>query len=171
MSAWQFKTELLPIDGLIAHHGCIPKQLTTTRLSDAISIDNALQETDELLPYWSNFSNVNALEMAICELLPERDSWSELARMFGVNGKDEIEIWRTEDGSVFRICPSFCLSNPDAEFIRSSLACASSFKCVFLGIQSRQIFSPSMAEFVTHAEKCSAARFVPIEKPLSSMLT
>src|SRR5689334_7921060 len=92
----------------------------------------------------------------LSELLSERDSWSDLARMFGVDGKDEIEIWRNEAGGLSRICVAFCLYDPDAHFIRSSLACARAFKCVFLGIQSQEIFSPPIAEFVSHAEKCSA---------------
>lgn len=170
MSAWQFRIEILPVDGLVARHGAVPKELAAMKLSDAGAIDDGKPGTDELPRYWRGYLEFGAFETAIGGLLPERESWSELARMFGVNGEDEAAIWRAEDGSVSRISLSFSLREPNVQFIHSALDCASSFKCVFHGIQSHQIFSPSMAEFVAHAEKCSAARFVPTEKPLSSML-
>jgi hypothetical protein len=90
--------------------------------------------------------------------------------MFGVEGKDEIVVWRMPDGTLSRVCLSFDLSDPNLDFIRSSIFIANSLKCVFLSIQSRRIFSPHIAQFVAHAENCRAARFIPSERPLALIL-
>jgi hypothetical protein len=173
MSAWQFKVKLLPAEGAINLHRGISRQLLIGQVSERVLRDkfDTLQHGCEELPgHFDGFPELKALETAISELLPERKSWSELARMFGIHGEDDVEIWQTEAGSLSRISLSFSLRDPNFKYIQSALACASIFKRVFLGIQSGVMFSPSVVEFVTHAEKCSAARFIPNEKQLSSMI-
>lgn len=170
MSAWQFKTKILPASGLIARHGKIPKQVEVVRFTTSVPIEDLERRSDELPDYWEDFDNSEAVERGIGELLPERDSWSSLARMFGERGKDEIEVWRKQDGPLSRITVSFCLSEPDPVFIRAVLDFASGFNLKLLALQSHDVFEPSVPTFVTQAEKCSAARFIPTGAHLSDLL-
>lgn len=170
MSAWQFKVSILPASGLIAHFGCIPEHIEVVRFTDSVPFEDLERRSDELPDYWECFDDSEALEKAIEELIPERESWSSLARMFGENGKDEIEVWRREDGQLSRLTLSCSLSEPNPEFIRKLLDVASCFNLKLLAAQSQRVFDPSIASFVTQAEKCSAARFIPPGTILADVL-
>jgi hypothetical protein len=170
MSAWQFKVKLLPTSALIAHHGGIPEQVEIVRLDKAAPPEELERQYDELPNYWDGFDNSEAVQKVIAEVLSERESWNSLARMFGENGKDEIELWYEADGQLSRISLSFSLSEPNSEFVQRVLEISNRFDLRLLAIQSQVIFDPSFTSFITQAEKCSAARFVPTGKRLADLL-
>lgn len=170
MSAWQFKVKILPATALIAHHGGIPDHVEIVRFDKAAPLDELERQCDKLPNYWDGLDNSEAVQRAIAEVLPERESWSSLARMFGEKGKDEIELWYEADGQLSRVTLSFSLSDPNSEFVRSVVEISNRFNLRLLAIQSQEVFDPSMSSIITHAEKCSAARFLPTGKRLSHLL-
>lgn len=120
--------------------------------------------------YWAEIGDTKAVENEIAKLLPERESWSSHARMFGVKGSDEVEIWK-KNGKLSRIAVGISLFEPNPGNIRAILDCASRLACRIHTLQSQAIFDPSITSFVVQAEQCSAAIFIPIGTRLSAILT
>ncbi len=170
MSAWQFNTKVLPESGLIAFYGKIPKQVDVVSFTNSVPIEELERQSAELPNYWEDFKKSETLETTMAELLPERESWSSMARMFGENDKDEVVIWREENGRLSRIKVSFSMSEPNPDFIRAVLDCVRLNKCKLLALQVNEIFEPTLNDFVTQAERCSAARFIPKGNHLSELL-
>jgi hypothetical protein len=170
MSAWQFKVKILPARALVAHHGGMPDHVEIVRFDKVAPLEELERQCDELPNDWDGSDNSEAVQREIAEVLPEKESWSSLARMFGENGKDEIELWYKADGQLSRITLSFSLSEPNPEFVQRVLELANRFDLRLLAIQSQEVFDPSITSFITQAEKCSAARFVPTGKGLSDLL-
>lgn len=170
MSAWQFTLEMIPASALLANHGDISDHVEIVRFDRSLPLKELERQCDELPNYWDGFDNSEAVQRAIAEVLPKRESWSSLARMFGEKGKDEIELWYEADGQLSRVSLSFSLSDPNSEFLQSVLEISNRFNLRLLAIQSQEVFDPSISSFITHAEKCSAARFLPTGKRLSHLL-
>ena len=170
MSAWQFKVKLLPSSSLLIHHGKIRDHTEIVRFDKSLSLEELGRLFDELPDYWKGFGHSEALQREISEILPERGSWSSLARMFGENGKDEIELWCEENHQLSRISLSFSLSEPNSEFVHRILDLSDRFNLSLFALQSREVFGPSITAFIIQAEKCSASRYLPSGKRLSDLL-
>ena len=166
MSAWHFNTRLVPASGLIAHHGAIPKHVEVVGLSNAVPLDALERRVDALPDYWEAFESCEAVETALAGLLPERDSWNSLARMFGESSTDEIVIWCKENGHLSRVAVSFSLGAPNPVFIRDVLGVASRLNLKLVSVQSQEVF----AHFINQTEQCSAARFLPSGTHLATLL-
>ena len=166
MAPWQFKTKVVPRNGILKVHREIPEQLEVIEVSTEFSIEELESRADALPKYWKGEITRGEVESKLGWLLPTRESWSDAAKMFGDSKRDSIEIWGIDDDQIDRVTISFSLSEPNVDFIEAAMIAVQKLECVFLDIQSRNVFEPVLQEFINHAGSSSAARFLPNELTL-----
>ncbi len=162
MAAWHFKTRVLPLSGLRAVYGSVPSALPTSRphgsgtASEDAGEANA-QPTSEL---WANVASHAAIEGVFSALLPESESWSSHARMFGDEMGSRVELWKSPDsGLIEDICIFFSMSVIDPKFLTAALRTTRSSLCALLDVQAGLIFDPDIPSFITRVRASSALRY------------
>jgi hypothetical protein len=161
MAPWQFRTKLVPRKGVLQQHGKIPKHLEVVRVSSDVALETLESQADALPNYWEGQMPLSQVEEKLSHLLLARESWSDSAKMYGESKADSIEIWGKGDRIVDRVAVSFSLSEPNIEFIKAAIAAVRELDCVFLNIQTKEVFEPELDVFIAQAEACSASRFLP----------
>ena len=170
MSAWQFRTELLPIEALVQRHGSLPASLPVERLSFVNLLEIGEESINESVKYWSEIHDHRRVEDSCSQLLPEIRSWSRSARMFGDKRGDSVAIWKSDVGKIEDIRLNFNLSIPNTSFVRAALACVSENDCMLHDIQNCGVFLPTAENFVESATRCSAAKFLPQPNCLKELM-
>src|ERR1022692_4794579 len=108
MAVWHYEVALVPRAGIIRHHAGIPEELPGYR-----AIWNPEEGADEMFPnYWVD-SLPEHLAEEIRGILPQFESWSDDALMFGKNETNRIVI-RLGHDLDFR----FDLREPDWNLLR-----------------------------------------------------
>ena len=161
MSAWHYHTKVLPVVGVRRVHGTIPSVIEVPRVTQE-SINRIDEIADEQPNYWSFIPDafITPLVQQLARWLPETESWSERARMFGDDLNDQCSIWLNDDGKLERIAIEFCLSNPDPSNLKKLMEMPEISQCVIHGIQSENVYEPSIANWTSDMLKCSAHRFL-----------
>lgn len=147
-------------------HGCIPPSITVTRVTPE-TIDRIDAICDAMPSYWAEIPEdfTNRLESDLASLMPETESWSPNARMFGEDSMyDQLSIWRDDDGELERINILFSLSNPNPDKLTRLLALPSLNDCLFLGIQSESVYVPTLDNWLADMCACSAVRYLSGQK-------
>ena len=161
MAAWHYHTKLLPLGGVKCVHGVVPSVIKVPRVAPE-SISRIDELVDQQPTYWSSMPDafVNPLVERLSRWLPETESWSERARMFGDDLNDQCSIWLDGDGKLERIAIQFSLSNPNPINLKNLLGMPEISQCVILGIQSECLYEPSIANWTSDMLKCSAHHFL-----------
>ena len=143
MSAWHYHTRLLPLEGVVRFHGAVPSMIEVPRATPE-NVSRLDENADRQPNYWSHAPDafVRSLTEQLACWLPETDSWSETARMFGDDLNDQCSIWLNDDRKLERITIEFSLSNPIPQNLRRLLAIPEISNCVMHGIQSERIYQP-----------------------------
>lgn len=170
MAPWQFNTKIIPRQGILLEHGEIPRRLEVVRISAEVPMIELEARSDSLPNYWAASPLLSCVEEKLGQLLPSRESWSDSAKMYGDSKADSIEIWVTNDKQVDRVVVAFSLSEPDLQFIRAAIKAVDQLDCLFLNIESREVFTPTLEQFVEQAVACNACRFLPDRSHFCSTL-
>ncbi len=160
MAAWQYSVNLIPKQGVIRVHNGVPQSISVVRVTP-----ETLREIDTVTTpnYWREVSGSFCadLESQLASWLPETDSWSTNARMFGSDDMhDQLSIWRDDTGNLERINVLISLSNPNPGNVTRLLAFPALADCLLHGIQSESVNAPKLENFLKDIRDCSAFRFL-----------
>jgi len=97
MAVWQYKFTMVPQAGIESVHGCIPDCVESFR---GVWDDEGFDPEAELPNYWQGVAPPENFSDDFRSLLPERESWSDDALMFGISGGDQVELWKGDNISV-----------------------------------------------------------------------
>jgi len=90
MAVWYFKFALVPDEGIVSVCGKM-----VGRLPEYSGKGGAEEILGGFPNYWLGIGNIESLA-GISRLLPEIESWTSEARMFGYEDGDRVEFWEDD---------------------------------------------------------------------------
>lgn len=155
---------------MISVHGEMPKEIEVLRVDFGVPMEELNKRHDPMPIYWTQSVDWSFIENEFANLLPEIDSWSDVARLFGNSDGDSVQIWKHDpnDGPIERLTVAFSLAEPNVDFIKSALAATRKCGCVLHAIESMAVIEPIPEHFVREAKRSRAYRFVPEDYDLAA---
>lgn len=123
MAIWQFSVSLVPIEGLLNHYGKLIEVVPEYGEMDPENppdLDNPVDYPN----YWQNAQYLTDIAKRVSEILPQIESWSSEALMFGEERGNKVEIWNND------VYCRIDARSPDPNLLRLIADLAAEFKCV-----------------------------------------
>lgn len=152
MAVWQYKGEFIPESWLIARYGRIPEMLEDYLMTEDTDLD-AIEDPQ----YWKDINVPDDLVQVVESILPEAQSWSDKARMFGNDRTNEIEVWYA-DGKVDCISFSWDVSHSDLEVLNQIVSLARRLGASIVTNQAR-VINADMETVLKDVMQSNAYRF------------
>lgn len=150
MAVWQFKFTLIPISGIIRLHGAMIDVLPEFA---ARAPDAPFDEDIDYSNYWEGIDMTPMRAMAR-SILPDAESWSDEATMYGDSTTDDIQIW--DDSVDVRLnCGNLNLS-----LLNAVVAAARASNCCLALSEGGRTMSPEPQLLVSAIHASAAYKFV-----------
>ena len=148
MAVWQFKFALVPTMGIEYVYGKMVPVLTEYQSGKFQVLDDA-----DCPNYWQGNEISPEFISRVEAMLPERESWSNEATMYGDEDGDSIEIW----GDDFRC--ALDLRNFSLSILVAVLDLAKSTHCKLVLHGSGEVIEPDLVEVVQRIKDSNAYAF------------
>lgn len=152
LAIWQFCYSLIPKLGL-QNKLKYPVE-TLPEYGNRSDYPTALDQTDTP-NYWDGFENIISEHIPeLSGLLPEMNSWSEDARMYGTQSGDRIEIWNNDIDCIIDI------RKINYELILATLDIAKRMNCLLVIHGSGRLIEPEIKLLREEILNSNSAKFI-----------
>lgn len=150
MAVWQFKFSLVPTAGVQRIHGADAVVLQAYQISPD---GPKFLDEEENLNYWADLADLQEIALASSEILPEMESWSGDARMFGNKESNKIEVWND------RVNCFIDMRFFSEEFLLRVVDMAKKFDCKFVISGSGVVIYPDLFKVIDQIKLSNAYKF------------
>ena len=153
MAVWQYRGELIPEFWLIEKHGVLPATLDDYCMTEDMDLDSLEDPT-----YWlESHVPVDVLDR-VRAILPQANSWSKDALMFGDEKSTDLAIWY-HGKEIEMIYFRWDLRDPDLEVLAQIVRLAKRLGSVIVSGDRGTVVEADLGAVLRDVQASSAYRF------------